>query len=505
MKKRSLFVMATLFSVCLLIFACRKDIKNIVYDQQISSDMLEMAKIWHQRQTQNAPGEIKLRPLWRDSWSVKSSDGSEQIVVPTMEYDLGNPRYEVKRVFVFSAKGNQIKSGNIFEFVSNSYKVEDNLNNLVLHNNDKSINGFTGSILRYDINYYLTGSSVFENGIKTEKNSEITRNPESMIKNSQISLRSVREKSMGSKGSGIRNTVSVITEYTFNPNCTYLITTSTTCTANGAECKTVIVSITELSCTAPGGGSGSGSGSGWGNGSGSGSGSFSSGIISGGGPIGGNVDVTVVIQSLNTVDLVKLLKCFASISNTGATYKITLHTDIPKNDDPNTDISNFEPGHGFITLTKKNGSTTMSKTFGFYPKDGTGTGILSLSMGAVGSEINDNGGHEYNASISKDITQSAFELALATATTKKDKSYDLNDYNCVDYAVDVYNATRPAAEQISVPNAQLQSGNVTITIGRSPGSLYTKLKTMQTEGKPGIVLEPVTAPKTAPAKTGVCP
>ncbi|WP_152542461.1 hypothetical protein [Pedobacter sp. V48] len=132
-------------------------------------------------------------------------------------------------------------------------------------------------------------------------------------------------------------------------------------------------------------------------------------------------------------------------------------------------------------------------------------GILSLSMGPVGSEINDNGAHEYNASISRDITQSAFELALVTATTKKDKSYDLKDYNCVDYAVDVYNATRPAAEQLSVPNAKLQSGIVSVTIGRSPASLYTKLKTMQTEGKPGIVLEPATAPKTAPAKTGVCP
>ena len=55
-----------------------------------------------------------------------------------------------------------------------------------------------------------------------------------------------------------------------------------------------------------------------------------------------------------------------------------------------------------------------------------------------------NSQHEYNASLTmNNITETQFQTLISTAKTKSAKEYDLNDYNCANYALDVINSIRP--------------------------------------------------------------
>lgn len=76
------------------------------------------------------------------------------------------------------------------------------------------------------------------------------------------------------------------------------------------------------------------------------------------------------------------------------------------------------------------------------------------------------------------------------ALNKSTKPYDLNDYNCTDYAIDVFN-TALGGSGIVVPDSPI--GFTT------PAGLYGKLSEMKTAGIPGISLTQTSAPSSTSA------
>lgn len=85
-------------------------------------------------------------------------------------------------------------------------------------------------------------------------------------------------------------------------------------------------------------------------------------------------------------------------------------------------------------MTKSDGTSTVTKSFGFYPS----IKVLSLTHDPVGSIMNDNGGHDYDASISMDVDGSVFDKALTYAVyLAGHMSYDLDGYNYTSYALEV--------------------------------------------------------------------
>lgn len=189
------------------------------------------------------------------------------------------------------------------------------------------------------------------------------------------------------------------------------------------------------------------------------------------------------------IDLDDYFKCFDNISNNGASYNIKLYADIPVNNKPQFLTSGVTPGHAFITLTKANGIESVSQTFGFYPK----STWASVAFAPVESCIVDNGAfgkeHEFNASINMDISDANFESLLILAKSYANMDYDLNDYNCTDFALQCFNYSRPGNE-IIIPDLILPNGSPIAPVpanydfGQTPNVLYTTLKSMKESGHP---------------------
>lgn len=286
MNKRSLFSITVVFSLLLLIFACRKDIKNIVYDQEVPSSYLESAKIYHginakDLQTSDGSEFIKLRPLWKDSWTVKSN-GNSLLIVPTIENYVENKNIQIRRVFIFSKNGNEITGAKIVEFVAKNFDLEHNLNNVISNYKNNSISNFNGSVLIYDINYVSESSAVYENGKKTNRKAGFikAKNLRGNIKLSQSSRDGAKITSTNLLAtlSGKRDAIGAFycngCPTTMAPNCLYTFSYTNYYDSKGNITDTVCELVSVI-CTNPGGsGSGSGSGSGAPNGSGSGSGTM---------------------------------------------------------------------------------------------------------------------------------------------------------------------------------------------------------------------------------------
>jgi len=195
---------------------------------------------------------------------------------------------------------------------------------------------------------------------------------------------------------------------------------------------------------------------------------------------GENFEFTIVSDP--AIDLAKYFKCFDNIPDAGATYTVKLCADLPSNNNPDNLINNsLEPGHSFITMTKTNGNNSVTQSFGFYPVPK----YVSALMIPVSSKIVDNGSsgneHEYNASIeAKNISQQDFKslqnIALSRANLMK---YDLNDYNCTTYALDVFNFINQS-NPVVVPDWLGSGGNTPggFNYKKTPNGLYKALNAM---------------------------
>ncbi len=190
------------------------------------------------------------------------------------------------------------------------------------------------------------------------------------------------------------------------------------------------------------------------------------------------------------VNLQKMLNCFNNIPNAGATYEVKLCVDIPNNNNPD-ELWNMSDraGHVFLAITKTNGIQSITQNIGFYPE----TTRKAASFGTTNSAIVDDGNpqkrHEFDASIiMPNISQSDFQSVLNQMILKSQEQYDLNNYNCAHFALDVLNIIRPSNSIASKPKSAwyyipIASYDV-VYFNESPAGLYHTLQKMKNNNHP---------------------
>ncbi|GAA4904475.1 hypothetical protein GCM10023313_03820 [Mucilaginibacter defluvii] len=222
-------------------------------------------------------GTLKLKPYWKDAWTVKSTSGKTLILVPAPENHIDNKDISIRRFFIFGGNGTSVNNGTIVELLGVKYDVNDQFDFLLKNYDRDNITGFNGDIIQYDLNYHLLSTSSFKKGIRT--NNLTTIESGSAILNRGVVF--------GRPGLKTNTTCEPITPINIGFPATF-------CTggtiyysverAYDGQCITSEVR-TYMYTVCPGSSSGSN-----GSGSGSGSGSNSGGV---GGPPYGGVVVTV--------------------------------------------------------------------------------------------------------------------------------------------------------------------------------------------------------------------
>ena len=219
------------------------------------------------------------------------------------------------------------------------------------------------------------------------------------------------------------------------------------------------------------------------------------------------------IYNLPGVDLSKMFKCFDNVPSIGSTYSIRLCSDIPSNSNPNAsaNFSAASGGHTFLIITKTNGGTSVTQSFGFYPSSQP-SWIDPFSP--VTSTLKDNGAQEINASLEMNLTETQFNTVKQNAISWSTRNYELTDYNCSNYAVDIFNSVRTTpiiipGYQIVLPgntNPWAPNNPITVTINKSPQMLFSKLQEMKNNNDPEsskIVIDQ-SHNYTAPISKGEC-
>ena len=220
----------------------------------------------------------------------------------------------------------------------------------------------------------------------------------------------------------------------------------------------------------------------------------------GGTPTAGIVDGPNLVFQYPTaitggIDLAAFFTCLTAIPDAGATYSMTLCTDLPENSNPDAILnSSFSPGHTFITLTKTNGNTSGSLSFGFYPN----SSALSAINIPVPSMIQNDGntGHEYNASITlHNLSVATFQdIQTRAINAANAHSYILTEYNCTNYALDLFNSA--TVNPIVVPD---WLGPITgFNFGKTPNGVYKALYNMQGRTNTDIYIGMANASRISP-------
>lgn len=185
-------------------------------------------------------------------------------------------------------------------------------------------------------------------------------------------------------------------------------------------------------------------------------------------------------QSDAAVDIERLINCFNQVNSTNATYEIKICADLPDNNAPGYLYNlEFEPGHAFVTLTKRNGAHVVSQSIGFYPVNGK----KSIMNEPVTSKIVNDMNHQYNASMTKEINVAGFDAAITMARSLSTNAYDLNDFNCTNFAVQVWNVGTYPGIYLEFPdwygsNGISQPGQPDVNYGMTPNGLYKELNLM---------------------------
>ena len=219
------------------------------------------------------------------------------------------------------------------------------------------------------------------------------------------------------------------------------------------------------------------------------------------------------IYSIPTVDISKMFKCFDNVPSSGASYSIKLCSDLPSNSNPNAsaNFSAASGGHSFLTVTKSGGGYSVTQSFGFYPASSPS---WYDPFSPVASSIKDNGAQEINASIAMGINESQFNTVRQNAIAWSQKNYQLGDYNCSDYAIDIFNSVRTTP--LTIPSFRIiLPGNTNpwvptdpnyVTINKSPQMLFLTLQEMKENNSaeaPNIVIDQ-THNSHAPISKGEC-
>jgi hypothetical protein len=157
------------------------------------------------------------------------------------------------------------------------------------------------------------------------------------------------------------------------------------------------------------------------------------------------------------------------ISAPHQTYQITIAADVPDHKRPMKVYYKNETGHVFVILEQKDTLTqkAVAQVFGFYPV----RPVSSLFLRTVKCKILNNGGRVYDAAVTQRLTKEQFEAVRQKAVELSYKKYNLNKYNCYDYALGVFNSI-PGADTLPLLKVKFP---FVFGKGGSPCGLYKQL------------------------------
>lgn len=214
-------------------------------------------------------------------------------------------------------------------------------------------------------------------------------------------------------------------------------------------------------------------------------------------------------ESEPSEDIVKIFNCFNQIPDAGATFSIKLCSDVPMNNHPRALLDyTGSPGHTFLVLTKSNGANSVTKSFGFYPTSGK----KSLGLEPISSKIVNDKEHEINASIEMNaLSLASFNTIKTWSIALANSDYDLDNFNCTDYALLIFNSIRGNNPIVLDPVAFIIQGPalqppVPVLIPNTPQMLYKELDEMKQNNSPdapNIILQTDRNYK-SPNTTGGC-
>lgn len=176
----------------------------------------------------------------------------------------------------------------------------------------------------------------------------------------------------------------------------------------------------------------------------------------GGGGGGGSSAPTVQVdfenpESKDGIDVDKYVKCFGTTQSASSDYTITIAVDLPVDNDPSKffNWSDASPGHTFIEFYKNGDGGLVQQNLGFYPNSSWKTVV---GPDNIASKVADDGGHEYQAKYTIAVSASQFLQAVNTAKTYSTHDYNVAEFNCADYALQVF---RAAGGNLNVPQYQI--------------------------------------------------
>jgi hypothetical protein len=181
------------------------------------------------------------------------------------------------------------------------------------------------------------------------------------------------------------------------------------------------------------------------------------------------------------IDIEQFLKCFDNIPDDGAQCEVGIYADIPVDTDPNKifDFSTGSPGHTFIQIKKisADGTKSVVQDIGFYPKAGWKTGLTNAP---TDGKFVDDGMHEYNAAYTKSLTPAEFKSTLTEIRYLKNIQYDIDNYNCTDWALTIFNKH---GYGLDIPLYDVP-GNLPSSGTSMPQGVYNKLMEMKNNSDP---------------------
>ncbi|MES2329261.1 MAG: hypothetical protein V4539_06625 [Bacteroidota bacterium] len=204
-------------------------------------------------------------------------------------------------------------------------------------------------------------------------------------------------------------------------------------------------------------------------------------ISSGGGGVGSAPVITIDTESPENKDKIepkKYTDCFGSIPDNNTTlYTVTISTDLPTDGHPEIfyNWNDRSPGHAFIELNKSTPYGGVTQDFGFYPT--SSWKLVTLDNVTLPSKLVDDGGHEYQARYTISVSAAQFQAAIYAVNSARD-TYNVGNYNCTDFALDVFNAAggNLSIPRHSIPGFEVDGGSNT------PQGLYEKIQSMQNGG-----------------------
>jgi len=183
-------------------------------------------------------------------------------------------------------------------------------------------------------------------------------------------------------------------------------------------------------------------------------------------------------ENKDKIDPKKYTDCFGSIPDNGTTlYTVTISTDLPTDGHPEIfyNWNERSPGHAFIELNKSTPYGGVTQDFGFYPT--SSWKLVTLDNVPLPSKLVDDGGHEYQARYTISVSAAQFQAAVNAVNNARDQ-YSVSNYNCTDFALDVFNAAggNLSIPRHSIPGFEVDGGSNT------PQGLYEKIQSMKDNG-----------------------